>query len=90
MDRPEDQAAARPDHGQARGRRWEGVDVAFVQSNAASLTQRRSQRVWSAAKGPGAWLTHGKASAPIEISSDDGATDLVYDDVAQLSGEVTV
>lgn len=69
---------------------WEGVDVAFVQSNAASLTQRRSQRVWSAAKGPGAWLTHGKASAPIEISSDDGATDLVYDDVAQLSGEVTV
>lgn len=69
---------------------WEGVDVAFVQSNAASLTQRRSQRVWSAAKGPGAWLTHGKASAPIEISGDDGSTDLVYDDIAQLSGEVTV
>lgn len=69
---------------------WEGVDVAFVQSNAASLTQRRSQRVWSAAKGPGAWLTHGKASAPIEISADDGATDLVYDDVAQISGEVTL
>lgn len=69
---------------------WAGVDVAFVQSDAASLTQRRSQRVWSAAKGPGAWLTHGKASAPLEISSDDGATDLVYDDVSQLSGEVTV
>lgn len=69
---------------------WEGVDVAFVQSNAASLTQRRSQRVWSAAKGPGAWLTHGKASAPIEISGDDGATDLVYDDVVQIAGEVTV
>lgn len=69
---------------------WVGVDIAFVQSNAASLTQRRSQRVWSAAKGPGAWLTHGKASAPIEISGDDGATDLVYDDVAQIAGEVTM
>jgi hypothetical protein len=69
---------------------WVGVDVAFVQSDAASLTQRRSQRVWSAANGPGAWLTHGKASAPIEISSDDGTTDLVFDDVAQIAGEVTV
>ncbi|WP_088284639.1 hypothetical protein [Kineosporia sp. A_224] len=69
---------------------WVGVDVAFVQSDAASLTQRRSQRVWSAADGPGAWLTHGKASAPIEISGDDGATDLVFDDVAQIAGEVTV
>ena len=69
---------------------WEGVEVAFVQSNAASLTQRRSQRVWAAAKGPGAWLTHGKSSTPLEISGDDGATDLVYDDVAQLEGEVTV
>lgn len=69
---------------------WEGVDVAFVQSDAASLTERRSQRVWSAAKGPGAWLTHGKASAPIEISDDDDATDLVYDDVAQIVGQVTV
>ena len=61
---------------------WVGVDVAFVQSDAASLTQRRSQRVWSAAKGPGAWLTHGKAQAPIEIADDDGSIDLVYDDVA--------
>lgn len=63
---------------------WEGVDVQFVLSDAASLTQRRSQRVWSAKDGPGAWLTHGKASAPIEISTDDGATDLVIDDVAQI------
>ncbi|MGY1592258.1 hypothetical protein ACI79D_09810 [Geodermatophilus sp. SYSU D00708] len=69
---------------------WVGVDVAFVQSDAASLTQRRSQRVWSAVNGPGAWLTHGKASAPIEISGDDGATDLVFDDIAQIAGEVTV
>ena len=69
---------------------WVGVDVAFVQSDAASLTQRRSQRVWSAANGPGAWLTHGKAAAPIEISGDDGGTDLVFDDVAQIAGDVTL
>lgn len=69
---------------------WVGVDVAFVQSDAASLTQRRSQRVWSAAKGPGAWLTHGKAQAPIEIADDDGSIDLVYDDVAQLEEGVEV
>ena len=69
---------------------WVGDDVAFVQSDAASLTQRRSQRVWAAANGPGAWLTHGKASAPIEISSDDGATDLVVDDVAQIEDGATV
>lgn len=69
---------------------WIGADVAFVQSDAASLTQRRSQRVWSAAKGPGAWLTHGKPTTPIEISGDDGGTDLVFDDVAQIAGEVTV
>lgn len=63
---------------------WEAVDVAFVLSDAAALTQRRSQRVWAAARGPGAWLTHGKASAPVEISTDDGATDLVVDDIAQI------
>lgn len=69
---------------------WVGMEIAFVQADAASLTQRRSQRVWSAAKGPGAWLTHGQPSAPIEISDDDGGTDLVFDDVAQIGGEVTV
>jgi hypothetical protein len=63
---------------------WVGVEVAFVQSDAATLTQRRSQRVWAAANGPGAWLTHGKASAPIEITADDGSVDLVYDDIAQI------
>lgn len=63
---------------------WEGVDVAFVQADAASLTQRRSQRVWAAAKGPGAWLTHGRPSVPIEITDDDGTTDLIRDDVAQI------
>jgi hypothetical protein len=69
---------------------WEGVDVEFVQADAATLTQRRSQRVWAAARGPGAWLTHGRASAPIEISDDDGATDLILDDIAQIEDGETV
>lgn len=64
---------------------WEGEDVAFVQSDASSLTNRRSQRVWKAKDGPGAWLTHGRASVPIEITADDaGDVDLVIDDVAQI------
>ena len=63
---------------------WKGARVEFVQSDAAGITQLRSQRVWSARNGPGAWLTHGKASAPIEITDDDGTSDLVVDDVAQL------
>lgn len=69
---------------------WLGVDVAFVQSDAAALTRRRSQRVWAATNGPGAWLTHGKASAPIEITADDGSADLVYDDIAQIEDGVDV
>lgn len=63
---------------------WEGEDVAFVQSDASALTDRRSQRVWKAKDGPGAWLTHGRASTPIEITDDDGTTDLIIDDVAQI------
>lgn len=65
---------------------WEGIDVSFVQSDAAALTERRSRRVWTAKDGPGAWLTHGKPSASIEISADDGATDLIVDDVTQIEG----
>ena len=64
---------------------WEDEEVSFVQSDASSLTQRRSRRVWAAKDGPGAWLTHGKASTPIEITADDaGDIDLVIDDVAQI------
>lgn len=63
---------------------WEGVDLAFVQSDASSLTERRSHRVWSAKGGPGAWLTHGRPSAPIELTDDEGDTDLIFDDVAQI------
>ena len=68
---------------------WSGEQVAFVVADAADLTRRRGQRVWAAKDGPGAWLTHGKAPAPVEISDDDGATDLLNDDIRQLEGEST-
>lgn len=63
---------------------WVGQDVAFVVSDAAELTKRRSSRVWRAKDGPGAWLTHGKAPVQVEISTDDGDTDMIVDDVRQL------
>jgi hypothetical protein len=66
---------------------WEGREVEFVQSDASSLTARRSRRVWAAKDGPGAWLTHGRASVPIEITSDDADdVDLIIDDVEQIEG----
>ena len=66
---------------------WIGEEVQFVVADAADLTRRRSQRVWAAREGPGAWLTHGRASAPVQITDDDGDTDLLVDDVAQILGE---
>lgn len=63
---------------------WSGQQVAFVVSDAAELTKRRSSRVWKAKDGPGAWLTHGRAPVQVEISTDDGDTDLLVDDVRQL------
>lgn len=63
---------------------WVGQTVAFVTSDAADLTRRRSFRVWSAAKGPGAWLTHGKFPSQVEILGDDGGSDLLVDDVRQI------
>ena len=84
MDGAQDEAARRAVGAKPVDDAWEGVDVAFVVSDAPILTQRRSQRVWKAKDGPGAWLTHGKASAPVEIATDDGATDLLVDDIAQI------
>ena len=69
---------------------WVGEEVAFVVSDAASLTQRRSSRVWKAKDGPGAWLTHGKAPAPVEISDDDGDTDVLLDDIGQIEEGATI
>ena len=66
---------------------WSGEQVAFVVADAADLTRRRSQRVWAAKAGPGAWLTHGRAPAPVQIADDDGATDQILDDITQIAGE---
>jgi len=65
---------------------WQGQNVAFVVSDAADLTRRRSMRVWSAAKGPGAWLTHGYTPPPIQIGDTANDADLLRDDVDQIGG----
>jgi len=68
---------------------WIGQDMAFVLSDAAELTKRRSRRVWQAKDGPGAWLTHGRPSVQVEISTDDGDIDLLVDDVQQLEQDTS-
>ena len=68
---------------------WVGQKVAFVASDTASLTKRRSWRVWAAKDGPGAWLTHGRAPEPVEITDDSGASDLIVDDVRQIEEGAT-
>ena len=65
---------------------WVGEEVAFVVVRCCRPDQAAQQRVWKAKDGPGAWLTHGKAPAPVEISTDDGGTDLLVDDVAPDRG----
>lgn len=69
---------------------WVGEEVAFVASDAADLTKRRSSRVWKAKEGPGAWLTHGRPPVQVEISTDDGDADLLVDDVRQLEQGASV
>lgn len=68
---------------------WIGQELAFVMADAADLTMRRSQRVWAAKDGPGAWLTHGKAPTPVQIVDDDGAADVLVDDVTQIAESST-
>lgn len=63
---------------------WLGEEVCLVVSDAASLTKRRSSRVWKAKDGPGAWLTHGTAPVQVEIAGDDGGADFLVDDVRQI------
>lgn len=65
---------------------WQGQDVAFVVSDAADLTRRRSMRVWKAANGPGAWLTHGYTPPPIQIGDSADDADVLRDDVEQIGG----
>ncbi|MFF0945021.1 hypothetical protein ACFYE2_12465 [Kocuria sp. CPCC 205300] len=66
---------------------WVGQEVAFVVSDAADLTRRRSGRVWKAKDGPGAWLTHGKAPVPVEITTEDPGADFLIDDISQIESE---
>jgi hypothetical protein len=68
---------------------WVGQELAFVVSEASDLTRRRSSRVWKAKDGPGAWLTHGRVPAPVEIVGDDARTDVLLDDVRQIEQGAT-
>jgi hypothetical protein len=64
-------------------------DAAFAISDAASLTKRRSQAVWRAKDGPGAWLTHGRRPVPVETGKDDTAFEALLEDIVQVAGEST-
>ncbi|KLN34188.1 hypothetical protein FB00_13500 [Cellulosimicrobium funkei] len=63
---------------------WQGTIADFVSSDAADLTKRRSQRVWKAKDGAGAWLTHGRQPAPTTIETDDGVVEQLIDDTQQI------
>ena len=66
---------------------WVGQTVGLVASDAADLTQRRSQRVWKAKDGPGAWLTHGRAPSPMEVDIANDSTDVIVDDITQIEAQ---
>ena len=68
---------------------WVGEDAAFVISDAASLTKRRSQAIWRAKDGPGAWLTHRRRPVPVETGEDGTAFEALLDDIVQIAGEST-
>ncbi len=68
---------------------WVDEALQFVLADAAGLTLRRSGRVWDAKDGPGAWLTHGEPPVPVQISDDEGDSDLLVDDVTQITGEAS-
>jgi len=59
---------------------WTGHKVIFVPKDSSSMELSSSRAVWSAAKGPGAWLTHGRAPAV--------AAEGTIDDITQLTGDV--
>lgn len=65
---------------------WVGQKVNLVASDAADLTERRSQRVWKAKDGPGAWLTHGRAPARMEIDIANDTPEVILDDITQIEG----
>lgn len=58
---------------------WIGSRVMFVPKDGSDFDKGKSRAVWSAASGPGAWLTHG--AAPVQIDQ------AIVDDITQLVGE---
>lgn len=65
---------------------WVGQRINLVASDAADLTVRRSQRVWRAKDGPGAWLTHGRPPAPMLADIANDIPEVIVDDVTQIEG----
>jgi hypothetical protein len=57
---------------------WIGNRLMFVPKDGSNFDKSKSRAVWSAANGPGAWLTHGTPPPRIEPT--------VIDDITQLSG----
>ena len=59
---------------------WVGARVMFVPKDGSDFDKSKSRAVWNASTGPGAWLTHGTAPAPVETS--------IVDDITQLKDQV--
>ncbi len=59
---------------------WIGSNVMFVPKDGSDFDKSKSRAVWSAASGPGAWLTHGAPPQRIEQS--------VVDDITQLKEDI--
>lgn len=59
---------------------WVGSRVLFVPKDGSDFDKSKSRAVWSAASGPGAWLTHG--AAPVRVDQS------VVDDITQLKGDI--
>lgn len=58
---------------------WIGSRVMFVPKDGSDFDKSKSRAVWSAALGPGAWLTHG--APPVRVDQS------VVDDITQLKGD---
>lgn len=57
---------------------WVGNRLMFVPKDGSNFDKSKSRAVWSAANGPGAWLTHGTPPPRIEPTT--------IDDITQLTG----
>jgi len=68
---------------------WVGEEVSLVAADGSDITSWRSRRVWAAKDGPGAWLTHGSATAPLIADIASEAAEPILDDVAQIEGPST-